>query len=223
VSKEVQFSFDTEEDRTDFILYAKGKGMSLSALAKYAIYQYRARYPLTAAERLGEKRKPGRPHKSILSVQSELSGASDGEKGIPHPKPESDSSLSARAQGNLNSKNKTKTLSTEATSPLFRRIYDGFLTWNEGVFSNYPKEATAVHALIKKARDRFGDDAEDGLASVCMAFRKLKEGDTSVRGFWRDQPYLPSALSPMWDRVLETMRTPVSDAGAMAVVTGGVV
>jgi hypothetical protein len=43
--KTVSFSFDTEEERAEFAEYARQKGTTLSALAKMALYQYRAKYP----------------------------------------------------------------------------------------------------------------------------------------------------------------------------------
>lgn len=46
MGRTVSFSFDTEEDKIAFIEYAKHKGMTLSGLAKMAIYQYRAKYPI---------------------------------------------------------------------------------------------------------------------------------------------------------------------------------
>jgi len=43
VSREVRFSFDTEEEKALFAAYASGRGMSLSAMAKTALYAYRTR------------------------------------------------------------------------------------------------------------------------------------------------------------------------------------
>jgi hypothetical protein len=43
--KTVSFSFATEEERAEFTEYARAKGTTLSALAKMALYQYRAKYP----------------------------------------------------------------------------------------------------------------------------------------------------------------------------------
>ena len=43
--RSVSFSFDTEADHEEFTQYAREKGMTLSALAKMALYQYRAKYP----------------------------------------------------------------------------------------------------------------------------------------------------------------------------------
>jgi hypothetical protein len=46
----VRFSFDGEEERELFDIYARAKGFTLSSLAKFAIYQYRAKYPLKGHE-----------------------------------------------------------------------------------------------------------------------------------------------------------------------------
>ena len=43
--RSVSFSFDTDADREEFAQYARDKGITLSALAKMALYQYRAKYP----------------------------------------------------------------------------------------------------------------------------------------------------------------------------------
>ena len=45
MSREVSFSFDSPEEKQEYLHYAKSKGMTLSALVKMALYQYRAKYP----------------------------------------------------------------------------------------------------------------------------------------------------------------------------------
>jgi hypothetical protein len=45
MSLTVSFSFDTMAEKENFEQYARSKGMKLSALAKMATYQYRAKYP----------------------------------------------------------------------------------------------------------------------------------------------------------------------------------
>jgi len=46
MNKSISFSFKTEDEKQEFIDYADGKGMTLSALAKMALFQYKAKYPL---------------------------------------------------------------------------------------------------------------------------------------------------------------------------------
>lgn len=125
----------------------------------------------------------------------------------------------ARLPQGINTKNKkdnSKTLHIRSTvyvmaaptSPLYKKVWRAFLKANGEKFTNYPKEARALHRLIDKARAREPVHFEDLLISVCRAFKRLKESDTSSRGFWRGTPFLPSALASdgIWDRVLETMR-----------------
>jgi hypothetical protein len=45
MSTTVSFSFDTSEEKQHYTDYARSKGMTLSALVKMAVYQYRAKYP----------------------------------------------------------------------------------------------------------------------------------------------------------------------------------
>ena len=49
----VSFSFSTAEEKRAFEEYAREKGMKLSALAKMALYQYRAKYPHKEAKNGG--------------------------------------------------------------------------------------------------------------------------------------------------------------------------
>jgi len=70
MSREVRFSFDSEEQKAEFEAYAKGKGMSLSGLSKMAVFQYKAKYALSEAQKAGIKRGRGRPPKENNTVQS---------------------------------------------------------------------------------------------------------------------------------------------------------
>ena len=51
MSREVSFSFDSPEEKQEYLYYAKSKGMTLSALVKMALYQYRAKYPCKSKKR----------------------------------------------------------------------------------------------------------------------------------------------------------------------------
>lgn len=75
---EVRISFDTEEEREDRAAYAKGKGLTLSALTKFALVQYIAVHPLSEAQRAGVKRGRGRPRLDKLECRSELTGGQEG-------------------------------------------------------------------------------------------------------------------------------------------------
>jgi hypothetical protein len=104
---------------------------------------------------------------------------------------------------------------------LYHAVEAAFLSRNGDRFTNFGKEGKAIHGLIEKARGRLPDDPGAMLHAMLDAFWKLKAGDTSAKGFWRGQPFLPSALSPLWDRVLETMREDVVSPELLAIVNGG--
>lgn len=60
MSREVRFSFDTASEKADFEIYARAKGLTLSALAKHATYAYRSKNSIGAHHAL-TGRKRGRP------------------------------------------------------------------------------------------------------------------------------------------------------------------
>jgi hypothetical protein len=105
--------------------------------------------------------------------------------------------------------------------PLYHRIEQAFLSKNDGKFSNYGKEGKAIHGLMAKAKARHPDDPASLIHAMLAAFWKLKQTDTSSKGFWKGQPFLPSALSSLWDRVLETMRSDQVDPEVMKIIQGG--
>ena len=67
MSREVRFSFDTEEQKAEFEAYAKARGLSLSAFAKHACfvvkdkYKLGAHHPVVRAGRHGAPRVVGQP------------------------------------------------------------------------------------------------------------------------------------------------------------------
>jgi len=58
MSRTVSFSFDTPEEKADYENYARQKLMSLSALAKMALGQYRAKYPHKREQNGGAAKEP---------------------------------------------------------------------------------------------------------------------------------------------------------------------
>ena len=58
MTRTVSFSFDTVEEKADYENYARQKLMSLSALAKMALGQYRAKYPHKREQRRGVAKEP---------------------------------------------------------------------------------------------------------------------------------------------------------------------
>jgi hypothetical protein len=109
----------------------------------------------------------------------------------------------------------------EEDKELYHAVEAAFLSRNGDRFTNFGKEGKAIHGLVEKAKARMPDDPGAMLHAILDAFWKLKTGDTSAKGFWRGQPFLPSALSPLWDRVLETMREDVVSPELLAIVNGG--
>jgi len=74
---DVGFSFDSREERERHRAYAKAKGLTLPALAKFALIQYESKYPLSEAQIAGRVRKRGRPVSKNLAVQPDLSGGQE--------------------------------------------------------------------------------------------------------------------------------------------------
>lgn len=66
---DVRFSFSDEAEKTEYEAYAKAKGMTLSALAKAALFQYKARYPG------GSTKTEGKVSPGVRAVQA---GAAEG-------------------------------------------------------------------------------------------------------------------------------------------------
>ena len=69
VSTTVSFSFDTSEEKQHFIEYARSKGMTLSALVKMAVYQYRAKYPHKREQKGGVAKEPKEGYDALKTVQ----------------------------------------------------------------------------------------------------------------------------------------------------------
>jgi len=107
------------------------------------------------------------------------------------------------------------------TDPLYHKVEEAFKSKNDGKFDDYAKEGVCIHAILKKARARSPEAPAALLSAMLYAFWKLKTSDTSAKGFWRGQPFLPSALSPLWSRVLETMRNDTVSPDVMAIINGG--
>lgn len=58
-TRQVKFSFDTQEEKAECTRYAKVKGLSLSAFARFATYQYMSKYP--SAPKVAGRVQPYRP------------------------------------------------------------------------------------------------------------------------------------------------------------------
>lgn len=82
--------------------------------------------------------------------------------------------------------------------------YKTFLQTNPNVMFRPQKEADSVSQLVARAR-RASRDGDGSLIVTGMveAFARLKADDHSPKGFWRTQPFTPSNLISLWDRVWE--------------------
>lgn len=74
VSTTVSFSFDTEIEKQHFAEYARSKGMTLSALVKMAVYQYRAKYPCRGTKNGGVAKDCGEGIIGAKTVQPQAVG-----------------------------------------------------------------------------------------------------------------------------------------------------
>ena len=92
---------------------------------------------------------------------------------------------------------KPKAAKTKALVPkdqqgdLYQKILKTFETVS-GQFANYGKEGAAIKRIIKLAGD------EPTVGAMLHAFYQLTKGNDR---FWSRQPYTPSALLSLWDRV----------------------
>lgn len=75
---EVRISFDDISERSLFASYAKAKGVSLSALAKIALVQYVAKYPLRRSQLAQAVSLYVNDLQDAKSVQSSAAGANLG-------------------------------------------------------------------------------------------------------------------------------------------------
>lgn len=85
----------------------------------------------------------------------------------------------------------------KATWQAFEKGYGSFLP-------NRDKELDAINQLLHKAKAR-GDPGVI-IPKMMEKFLELKKTDNSKKGFWKYQPFLPSALAALWDRVWEVVK-----------------
>jgi len=75
MSREVRFSFDTDEQKAEFEAYSKARGLSLSAFAKHACFVVRDKYrlgshhPVKRTGRSGAPRVVGHPKGNANVIQ----------------------------------------------------------------------------------------------------------------------------------------------------------
>ena len=68
MSREVRFSFDSDEQKAEFEAYAKARGLSLSSFVKSAAFSVKEKFSFGAHHPVTGKR-PGRPPKAKSNAQ----------------------------------------------------------------------------------------------------------------------------------------------------------
>jgi len=99
---------------------------------------------------------------------------------------------------------------------LFSAIKAAFLSKN-GSFTNWPRECKNIKLIEVYAAKR---DPEDPAALACSMINRLWELKAGADKFWKGQPFTPSTLVSLWDRVLETMRANTLDPEIAALIKG---
>jgi len=101
-----------------------------------------------------------------------------------------------------------KTAIAAADADLKKSIRDAFQS--KTPFTNYAKENTGVKQLVAKAKRVFPDDPGAFVQALMGQFLALTQSGDK---FWKDQPFLPSVLNSLFDRVAHKLRdTPGQDA-----------
>jgi len=91
----------------------------------------------------------------------------------------------------------------KSSDELEKMIYTHFLEANDGTFANYPKERNATKAIVRAIRNK---KPEDEVVASGQLLEEYKDLVLSNDKFWSSQPYLPSGLSPLIDRVISTIQ-----------------
>ena len=101
--------------------------------------------------------------------------------------------------------NSSKKKSEKEVHPLYESIKEAFLSKNDGIFSNWAKEGTAINQLIKKSEARFPEDPGAFIKTVMDKYYKLTRNTNDK--YWSGHPFVPSSLnsSGIFDRVLKQL------------------
>ncbi len=129
-------------------------------------------------------------------------------RGLHSPKEKDKEKAKVKEKEKVKDKDKDKSLTKPGPDlPLYTLIKESFEA-KHGVFDDYGKEGKMIHQLIRKAKARSPDNHTEFTKLMVVTFWRLKgEGDR----FWKDQPFLPSALNSLWARVMEHARGEVVD------------
>lgn len=109
---------------------------------------------------------------------------------------DSDRDLEKKEEPAQTPKQGRKPSEAKATDSLYKPILESFLS--QGNFANYAKEGMCIKAIIKAIRNLTPDDPENTAKKILETFRVLTKGNDK---FWKDCPFLPSALSPRLEQV----------------------
>ena len=93
------------------------------------------------------------------------------------------------------------------------RVYKTFETKYAGIMPSQAKQIDAINRLIAMAEQRAttDQDIEIIVKGMMETFYNLKTSDASNKGFWRKQPYTPTALVALWAQVWEEARDAYQD------------
>jgi len=84
---------------------------------------------------------------------------------------------------------------------LYKQLWDSFLGQTKA-FANYGKEGQANKKLVELFKARLPEDPDKLAALVLQRFLELTQGGDK---FWKAQPFLPSALLSLFDRVMKDL------------------
>jgi hypothetical protein len=84
---------------------------------------------------------------------------------------------------------------------LYKQLWDSFLGQTKA-FANYGKEGQANKKLVELFKARLPEEPDKLAALVLQRFLELTQGGDK---FWKAQPFLPSALLSLFDRVMKDL------------------
>jgi len=96
----------------------------------------------------------------------------------------------------------TAVVASAPTDPLYQAVWQSFIAKTK-TFTNYPKEAQATKRIISYAKHHGAGDGIDFSRAVITKYWELIESGDK---FWSKQPFTPSALSILFDRVIAELR-----------------
>jgi hypothetical protein len=76
------------------------------------------------------------------------------------------------------------------------------------------RERKNVNEIVEKAHIMWNGDAEEWIKAILATVLRLKQEDTSSKGFWRSMPFLPSQVnsSGKWPMIVEETKALMDEA-----------